>query len=276
VVRRAERHRIAAATWRAPAAGALYGRVELDAGPALDHHDRLRAATGARATITHLVGKAVAMALVDAPDLNARVVLGRLRPLPTVDVSFVVSTRAGSDLSSVRLRSVDRLSVAEIAGLLADRADPVRRGDDADFGRSSGLMARIPFPLARPALWAAGFVQSGLGMAVPVLGLKADAFGGAMVSSVASFGVEQGFGALVPFTRVGALVLVGAVADRPVVRDGQVVVRPMVDLGITLDHRLVDGAQLGPAIATLRRVIESPDAALGPVDAPASPTSAPA
>jgi pyruvate dehydrogenase E2 component (dihydrolipoamide acetyltransferase) len=135
-------------------------------------------------------------------------------------------------------------------------------------------MARIPFPLARPALWAAGFVQSGLGMAVPLLGLKADAFGGAMVSSVASFGVEQGFGALVPFTRVGALVLVGAVTDRPVARDGEVVVRPMVDLGITLDHRLVDGAQLGPAIAVLRRVIESPDAALGRPEAPPATTTA--
>lgn len=268
-MRRAERHRIAAATWRGPAAGSLYGRVEMDAGAAIDYLRDLSGATGTRVTITHLVGKAVATALVAAPDLNARVVMGRLRPLPTVDVAFVVSTRGGGDLSSVRVRSADETSVAEIATLLSARAAPVREGDDADFGRSSGLMARIPYPLTRPALWTAGFVQSGLGKAVPALGLKADGFGGAMVSSVASFGVEQGFGALIPFTRVGALVLVGAVTDRPVARGGEVVVRPMVDLGITLDHRLVDGAQLGPAIAALRHVVEHPVEALGPV--PAAP-----
>ena len=267
-VRRAERHRIAAATWRAPAAGPLYGRVELDAGAALGYVRDLSAAAGTKVTITHLVGKAVGMALVAAPDLNARIVLGRLRPLESVDVAFVVATREGGDLSSVRVRSVDRTPVAEIAHLLNERAAPVRTGEDVDFGRSSGVMARIPFPLTRPAMWAAGFVQSGLGRSVPALGLKADGFGGAMVSNVASFGVEQGFGALIPFTRVGALVLVGAVAERPVARDGRVVVRPVLDLGITLDHRLVDGAQLGPAIAALRNVVEHPVEALGP------PTSA--
>jgi pyruvate dehydrogenase E2 component (dihydrolipoamide acetyltransferase) len=266
-VRRAERHRIAAATWRAPAAGPLYGRVELDAGAALDYLRDLSTAIGSRATMTHLVGKAVGMALVAAPDLNARIVLGRLRPLPSVDVAFVVATRDGGDLSSVRVRSVDEASLGDIATLLNERAAPVRVGDDVDFGRSSGIMARIPFPLTRPAMWAAGFVQSGLGKGIPALGLKPDGFGGAMVSNVSAFGVEQGFGALIPFTRVGALVLVGAVTDRPVARDGQVVVRPMVDLGITLDHRLVDGAQLGPAIAALRHVVEHPVDALGPVAA---------
>ena len=264
-VRRAERHRIAAATWRAPAAGPLYGRVELDAGAALDYLRELSAAIGSKATMTHLVGKAVGMALVAAPDLNARIVLGRLRPLSSVDVAFVVATRDGGDLSSVRVRDVDQASLGDIAGLLNQRAAPVRVGDDVDFGRSSGIMARIPFPLTRPAMWAAGFVQSGLGKGVPALGLKPDGFGGAMVSNVSAFGVEQGF---------GALVLVGAVTDRPVARDGQVVVRPMVDLGITLDHRLVDGAQLGPAIAALRHVVEHPVEALGPVAGAGAPTVA--
>jgi pyruvate dehydrogenase E2 component (dihydrolipoamide acetyltransferase) len=263
-MRRAARHRIAAATWRAPSGGSLYGRLELDASAALAYLDALRAATGTNVTLTHLVGKGVGMALAAAPDLNARIVLGRRRQLRTVDVSFVVATRGGGDLSSVRIRSVDETPLREIGRLLSERAAPVREGDDEDLGRSSGVVSRLPFPLTRPALWVAGFVQSGLGVGVPPLGLKPDGFGGAMVSTVASFGVEQGFGALVPFTRTGAFVLVGLVRDRPVVRDGEVVVRPMVDLGITLDHRLVDGAQLGPAVAVLRQVVEEPEAALGP------------
>lgn len=222
--------------------------------------------------MTHLVGKAVGAALVAAPDLNARVVLGRLRRLETVDVSFIVSTRDDGDLSSVRVRSIDETSLEQVAALLSARAAPVRTGDDADFGRSSDFVSRLPFPLTRPVMWAAGFVQSGLGRSIPALGLKADGFGGAMVTNVASFGVEQGFAALVPITRVGSIVLVGAVTDRPVVRDGEVVVRPMLDLGVTLDHRLVDGAQLGPAIAALRHVVEHPVDALGPVPPTAAPS----
>jgi pyruvate dehydrogenase E2 component (dihydrolipoamide acetyltransferase) len=263
-MRRAARHRIAAATWRAPSEGSLYGRLELDAGRALAYLAELQAATGAKVTLTHLVGKGVGLALREAPDLNARIVFGRRRQLPTIDVSFVVATRGGGDLSSVRITRVDTTPLAEIGRLLSARAAPVREGDDVDLGRSSGVMSHLPFPLTRPALWVAGFVQSGLGVSVPPLGLKADGFGGAMVSSVAGFGVEQGFGALVPFTRTGAFVLVGQARDRPVVRDGEVVVRPIVDLGVTLDHRLVDGAQLEPAVRILSQVVEDPASVLGP------------
>ena len=48
------------------------------------------------------------------------------------------------------------------------------------------------------------------------------------------------------------------------VRDGQVVVRPVLDLGVTLDHRLVDGAQLEPAVRILSQVVEDPEGMLGP------------
>jgi pyruvate dehydrogenase E2 component (dihydrolipoamide acetyltransferase) len=263
-MRRAARHRIAAATWRAPSGGSLYGRLELDVTNAIPYLAALRSATGVNVTLTHLVGKGVGLALAAAPDLNARVVFGRRRQLSSVDVSFIVATRGGGDLSSVRIRAVDETPVVEIGRLLSERAAPVREGDDVDLGRSSGLVSRLPFPLTRPALWTAGFVQSGLGLGVPPLGLKPDGFGGAMVSNVATFGVEQGFGALVPFSRTGAFVLVGQARDRPVVRDGEIVVRPMVDLGVTLDHRLVDGAQLQPAVAALRSAVEDPESVLGP------------
>ncbi len=50
-----------------------------------------------------------------------------------------------------------------------------------------------------------------------------------------------------------------AIQDRPVVRDGQVVIRPMMYLALSYDHRLIDGRQ---AVSFLRRVkqfIEEPE-----------------
>jgi pyruvate/2-oxoglutarate dehydrogenase complex dihydrolipoamide acyltransferase (E2) component len=46
---------------------------------------------------------------------------------------------------------------------------------------------------------------------------------------------------------------VHAVQERPVVRDGQVVVRPMMHLAISFDHRVVDGVY---AVRFLRRFVE--------------------
>lgn len=48
------------------------------------------------------------------------------------------------------------------------------------------------------------------------------------------------------------------VADRPVVRDGQVVVRKMCNLSITLDHRIVDGATAARFMNEMLRLLQSP------------------
>ena len=45
-----------------------------------------------------------------------------------------------------------------------------------------------------------------------------------------------------------------AIQDRPVVRDGQIVVRPMMYLALTYDHRIVDGRE---AVTFLKRVTEA-------------------
>ena len=40
-----------------------------------------------------------------------------------------------------------------------------------------------------------------------------------------------------------AILSIGRVAERPVVRDGEVVARPIGTIAITFDHRVVDGAR---------------------------------
>jgi 2-oxoglutarate dehydrogenase E2 component (dihydrolipoamide succinyltransferase) len=45
-----------------------------------------------------------------------------------------------------------------------------------------------------------------------------------------------------------------AIQDRPVAREGQVVIRPMMYVALTYDHRIVDGRE---AVTFLKRVKES-------------------
>jgi 2-oxoglutarate dehydrogenase E2 component (dihydrolipoamide succinyltransferase) len=49
-----------------------------------------------------------------------------------------------------------------------------------------------------------------------------------------------------------------AIQDRPVVRDGQVVVRPMMYLALTYDHRLVDGREAVTFLKRIKEAIETP------------------
>jgi pyruvate/2-oxoglutarate dehydrogenase complex dihydrolipoamide acyltransferase (E2) component len=51
----------------------------------------------------------------------------------------------------------------------------------------------------------------------------------------------------------------GAVTDRPVVRDGQVVVRPMLPYSLTFDHRVIDGAPAAQFAARFSELLQTPE-----------------
>jgi len=59
-------------------------------------------------------------------------------------------------------------------------------------------------------------------------------------------------------TPQAAILSVGRIADRVVPVDGQVVIRPMMVLTLSLDHRVVDGARAAQFLDDLAQLIEDP------------------
>jgi 2-oxoglutarate dehydrogenase E2 component (dihydrolipoamide succinyltransferase) len=49
-----------------------------------------------------------------------------------------------------------------------------------------------------------------------------------------------------------------AINDRPVAVNGQVVIRPMMYLALSYDHRLVDGKQAVTFLVKVKQAIEDP------------------
>ena len=49
-----------------------------------------------------------------------------------------------------------------------------------------------------------------------------------------------------------------SIQDRPVARDGQVVIRPMMYVALTYDHRIVDGKEAVAFLRTIKEVLEEP------------------
>jgi 2-oxoglutarate dehydrogenase E2 component (dihydrolipoamide succinyltransferase) len=50
-----------------------------------------------------------------------------------------------------------------------------------------------------------------------------------------------------------------AVKERPVVEDGQIVIRPMVYLALSYDHRIIDGRDAVLCLYTIKELLEDPD-----------------
>ena len=80
------------------------------------------------------------------------------------------------------------------------------------------------------------------------------------ISNLGMFGIEE-FTAVINPPEAG-IIAVGAVEDRPVVADGQVVVQPRMRITMSCDHRVIDGAQGARFLATLKSFLEEPAAIL--------------
>ena len=80
------------------------------------------------------------------------------------------------------------------------------------------------------------------------------------ISNLGMYGVEQFVAVLNP--PQASILAVGATEDRPVVQEGNIVVRPMMTMTLTVDHRAVDGAQAADFLRTLKTFLEDPALAL--------------
>jgi pyruvate dehydrogenase E2 component (dihydrolipoamide acetyltransferase) len=258
VIRRASvRRKIAVASWRPSRDGRIHARMEVDATAALAYLAQVRARSGERVTITHVVGAALGRALREVPEIRARVVLGRLVPLDTCDIAFAVDIENGSDLAPVKVHGVDALTPLEIARALDPGAQRLRAGGDTAYRRSSDLVRRVPAWGMRPVLAAAGLVAGGAGRGF--LGQPGFPLGTAFVSNVGTLGLDEAFLAPLPLARTPVYLAVGAVRDRAVVVDGAVEVRPVLVLVATADHRIVDGAHAGRMATIVRDLLTHPE-----------------
>ncbi len=82
------------------------------------------------------------------------------------------------------------------------------------------------------------------------------------MSAVGKFAAGGGF-AIAPPTLASLLVVVGGLSRRPLVVGNEIAVRDVLDLTVTIDHNIVDGAPATRFGADLRRRMERPTADLG-------------
>ena len=74
------------------------------------------------------------------------------------------------------------------------------------------------------------------------------------------YGVEQSVAVLNP--PQAAILAVGAIDERPVADEGELVVRPMMSMTLTCDHRAVDGSVASEFLRELKTLLEEPGLAL--------------
>lgn len=271
--------KIALTTWGAPASPTAYGTLDLPCDAALEYVRALRAKTGEKITLTHVVGRAAALAIAAAPEVNGFASFGRLMLRETVDVFFQVSffddrasngdgahrTRKDANLAGAKVRRADEKSIGDIARELRERAEAIRVRGDAPTAAVARRMSKLPGPIVALATRAAAFLSYDAGVDLSNLGVPDDPFGSCMVTNVGVFGITEGHAPLIPYARVPIILTLGAVRQAPAVEHHSVVVRSHVTIGVAFDHRVMDGYQAGVMGQRFARALADPVATFGPV-----------
>ena len=156
--------------------------------------------------------KAVAEALKEVPELNARLEGNEIVYLDRYDLGVAVQTEQGLVVPVVR--DCDTRSVEELADEVARLAEAARANK-----------------LKPEELRGSTFTVTSAGK-----------LGGLLTTPI------------VNYPEVGIL-SIGRVAERPVVRDGEIVARATGTIAVTFDHRVVDGARAAEfGLAVIRRL----------------------
>jgi pyruvate dehydrogenase E2 component (dihydrolipoamide acetyltransferase) len=172
-----------------------------------------------KVTVTDVLTKLSAIALLRHRELNAQFSDDELRIFPSANIGLAVATDRG--LIVPVLREVERKSLVQLA---------VERGQLVERTRTSKL--------TQEDLEDGTFTISNLGM----------------------YGVEIFTAVLNP--PQAAILAVGAIQEKPVVEDGELVVRPMMAMTLTCDHRAVDGSNASEFLRELKLLLEEPGLAL--------------
>jgi len=198
-------------------------------------------------SMTAFVVASVARAVATHPEVHAyRDWRGRLVQHRHVDVQTLVEvpTAQGAFGLVHVVRDADVRGVPEVSGeLRAVKADPTSTASGRALTGVAPIAGRVPGLF--PAMYA-----------VMARSVRAHLSAGTVqVTAVGMFADGSGF-AIAPPTLASVSVVVGGLSRRPRMIGDQIVIRDVLDLTVTIDHNVVDGAPAARFGAELRRRME--------------------
>jgi pyruvate dehydrogenase E2 component (dihydrolipoamide acetyltransferase) len=124
--------------------------------------------------------------------------------------------------------------------------------------QKKNMVARIPWPFRSLFITLYKKITVDWGITIPFTGIKADSFGSYVVSNIGSLGLDQGYGALMPSANMAMVLILGGDEKKAVVINDKIEIRRMLNLSITIDHRVADGSHGGKLFRYVKYMIKNP------------------
>lgn len=248
-----------AAIYTTPTDSRVYGTLDIDVTDAKRFIDRKRE-EGVRLTMVHMTTAVLARAMAfEVPEMNCFIRRGAVVGRKNLDVMVPVQVGGDAGVTPAIIRDAHARPVSEIADDIREKASRSRAGSEIKAAKNKYVLNRIPWPLRRPIFRLLKWITVDMGIEIRALGLSAHSFGSFVVSDIGSFGLNTGMTALMPAAKVPCVVVLGKIEEKPVVRNGEIVIRTILPLTGTFDHRVVDGMQIGKLARGIKRAFRKPE-----------------
>ncbi len=251
-----EWRKVAATLYMKPTDSKILGSVEIDVTD-LEKYISEKRKTGLKITPTHVLTLIMARGIKEeVPELNTYVKRGKIVEKETVDATISVLIQ-GEAMSSVRVPSAEDMTLSELADYLTESIKEARSGMESKAMRKKGMLARIPWPFRKWVYWLIKLITINWGLSIG--GISASNYGSFMVANIGTLGLDVGYPALFPSSNVGIVMTMGGISKKPVVVNDEIVPRRIMNLGATLDHRIVDASHGGKLFRYIKRMVRTPE-----------------
>ena len=178
---------------------------------------------GVRISYTDIYVKAAAKVLKEIPMVNASIIDNEIILWEDINVGVAVALQGqdvlGGGLIVPVIRNADKKSLSEISTEMKEIVQRAREGNL----------------------------------------LPDDVTGGTFtITSMGGMGGGWGFGTPIINQPQSAILQPGGIMDRPVVEDGEIVIRPMMPVSFTFDHRVLDGVPSGMFLGRFAQLLQNP------------------
>ncbi|NWF71090.1 MAG: 2-oxo acid dehydrogenase subunit E2 [Chloroflexi bacterium] len=226
----------------------IHGLIEVDVTVPRQRLRAQREKTGAAFSFTAFLIYCLGQALEQEPVVNAyRNWRGQLVLFTDADISTIIETDTpqGKFPQAHVLRRVNRRTLQDIH-------DEMRAIQQQGFEH----IQKMPLRALRLFLALPGFVRLAV---YRIIMLRPQWFKQAVgtvgVTAVGMFGTGAGWGISFPLYNLN--LVVGGIAQKPAVIDGHIVAREILNLTLSFDHVVIDGAPAARFAAHLKQLIES-------------------
>ena len=178
---------------------------------------------GVRISYTDIYVKAAAKALKEIPMVNSSVIDNEIILWEDINIGVAVALQGqdvlGGGLIVPVIRNADKKSLSEISKEMKEIVQRAREGNLMPDDVTGGTFT---------------------------------------ITSMGGLGGGWGFGTPIINQPQSAILQPGGIMDRPVVKDGEIVIRPMMPVSFTFDHRVLDGVPAGMFIGRFGQLLQNP------------------